>query len=68
MRKIIILILIIEIFFASGCNEYIIDNETPEISAMNTFCNPDTGTLNLSVSNGLDCFYHELNIKCGEIK
>jgi len=60
----IIFICMFLIVFYIGCNESEFDDQ-PEIQAMNTFCNPDTGTYNLSVTNGLDCFYHELNIKCG---
>ena len=63
----VILICIFLTVFYSGCNEYGID-DNPEIQAMNTFCNPETGTLNLSVMNGFDCFWSELNIKCGEKK
>jgi hypothetical protein len=68
MRKIsLIIFIILTVGIFSGCNEYEIDDQ-PEIQAMNTFCNPDTGTLNLSVTNGDDCFYSELNINCGEFK
>jgi hypothetical protein len=59
----------IEIFFSSGCGNYD-ENDYSEISIMNTFCDKEAGTYQLSVLNGLDCFYHELNIKCNieEIK
>jgi len=66
MKKMIIILILISFNFI-GCNKSEIEDHS-EIQAMNTFCNPDTGTLNLSVANGEDCFYHELNIKCGEIK
>ena len=65
MKKIIMLILIvITICNSIACNEYHADNDMSEISAMNTFCNPDTGTLNGLIVDGLDVAYNELNIKC----